>query len=176
MRILHWKHKKEFLMFFIVTTVYFVVPVYAQDGVDTWEKYIVTDRFGDPTGEYVYRKGVFGEGANSRGRKSTQLVNILYHPVQNVVNVALIDTSRFSIPLNILFMGPEAVTLYIKDNSGKTYNFNGTQMSSDDGQVSIEMNKDSSLVSLLRRNDKYKAVIEGNHWKCNFSFTGGMPQ
>jgi len=135
----------------------------------------VTDRFGDETGEYGWGYAVIGEGTNSIGSKSMQLVMVAYHVERNVVGFILKDMSSLSMPLNMLFMGPEAITLYLKDTANKTYSFSGMQMS-DEGAVLIAMNQNVSLLSLLRRKDIYKAVIEGDRWSCSFRFEGGMPQ
>jgi len=85
------------------------------------------------------------------------------------------DQSEFSMPLNMLFMGPEQISLYLKDSNGKTYTFNGNQISLDGRYVMIMINS-TSLMSLLQKNDTYKAVIEGDNWKCDFSFSGNMPK
>jgi hypothetical protein len=116
-----------------------------------------------------------GEGTNLIGRKSTQDVMVFYHIQEGTVGFVLMDTSSFTMPLNMLFMGPEAITVYLKDSAGKTYTFTGNQVT-DQGAVGIRMNNSSTLVSLLRKKDKYKAVIEGDRWKCSFTFSGGMPQ
>lgn len=133
------------------------------------------DRFGDPTGENYYVQKVIGEGRNSIGSTSTQSVGIIYFPDPNAVGIVLVATNGLGLPLNMLFMGTEPITLYIKDSSNKTYEFSGTQVS-DDGAVSIVMNDASSIVGLLRRKGSYKAVVEGDNWRCSFTFNGGMPQ
>jgi hypothetical protein len=143
--------------------------------IGVWSLQTPKDKFGDPTGEKFYVQAVLGEGKNSIGSTSTQVVGISY-PVSNQVAIGLASISTFSMPLNMLFMGPEPITLYIKDSANKTYSFGGTQTSSDGGVVVIAMHNDSDLIGLLRKKGSYKAVIEGGQWSCSFNFNGGMPQ
>jgi hypothetical protein len=163
--------KKALVLFFSLIG----ISLFAQEGFGVWTLEAKTDRFGDPTGSSYYFQVVMGEGKNSIGSTSSQVVGITY-PVADVVAIGLKDTSMFGFPLNMLFMGHESITLYVKDSTNKTYSFNGTQVSSDDGMVTIAMNNNSSLVSLLRQKGSYKAVIEGDRWSCSFTFNGGMPQ
>jgi hypothetical protein len=163
------KNKIPVLLFLLVG-----MSLFAQE-FGVWTLQTETDRFGDPTGVSFYVQLVMGEGKNSIGSTSSQAVVIMY-PVANVIVIRLKDTSMFGFPLHMLFMGPESITLYVKDSTNKTYSFNGTQVSSDDGMVTIAMNNNSSLTSLLRQKGNYKAVIEGNQWSCSFTFNGGMPQ
>jgi hypothetical protein len=147
--------------------------IFAQE-FNKWYPRESKDRFGDPDGDSQFMYVTLGEGINSIGSKSTQGVAVVYYIQLRIVGFALKDTSSFSIPLNMLFMGPETITLYLKDAAGKTYTFNGFQFN-DQGGVGIKMNNNPSLVDLLRKKDTYKSVIEGDRWSCSFTFSGGMP-
>jgi len=158
----------------LALTFAFIVPLNLWAKDFEWTRVEGTDKFGDPDGTYRYQFTTFGEGTNSIGSTSTQFVGILYYMPKSRIGIALKDTSSFSMPLNMLFMGPESITLYVKDSTGKTYTFKGQQIS-DSGGVVIAMN-DNGLLPLLRQKGTYKAVVEGDRWECSFSFDGGMPQ
>jgi hypothetical protein len=160
--------KKAFVLIFLFAG----TSLFALE-IGVWSLQTLTDKFGDPTGEKFYVQIVFGEGKNSIGSTSTQEVGISY--LVNQVAIVLASTSTFRMPLHMLFMGPEPITLYIKDSANKTYSFGGTQISSDGG-VNIAMHNDPDLIGLLRKKGSYKAVIEGDQWSCSFNFNGGMPQ
>jgi hypothetical protein len=162
--------KEAFVLIFLFAG----TSLFAQE-LGVWSLQTQEDKFGDATGKKYYAQTVLGEGKNSIGSTSTQAVCIVY-PLNNLVVIALVSTSTFRMPLNMLFMGPEPITLYIKDSANKTYSFGGTHVLSDDGGVMIAMHNDSDLIGLLRKKDSYKAVIEGNQWRCSFNFNGGMPQ
>jgi hypothetical protein len=151
------------------------IALFAQE-LGKWILEQMIDRFGDPTGESCYLQINMGEGKNSIGSTSSQAVFIGYYPISSSVKILLKDVGMFSFPLNTLFMGPEPITLYIKDSANRTNSFKGNQVSSDDGAVTIRMNDNSNLISLLRQKGSYKAVIEGERWSCSFTFNGSLPQ
>jgi hypothetical protein len=163
--------KREII--FVMTFLVVGMSLFTQE-IGVWSLQINRDRFGDPTGESYYSLGVTGEGKNSIGNTSSQFVFIAY-PISNLVAIGVRSAERFSMPLNTIFMGPEPITLYIKDSANRTYSFTGKQLS-DNSQVTIAMDNNSSLVNLLQQTDSYKAVIEGERWSCSFTFNGGMPQ
>jgi hypothetical protein len=142
-----------------------------------WEFYAPKDRFGDPTGKSQYSQFVLGEGIDSTGRKSSQIVGIIYSSNREIV-VGIVLFGDF--PLYRALFGPELITLYIKDLANRTYSFIGMQSLSEvvgnAHTTVILVNNDTSLFNLLRQKGSYKAVIEGKHWSCSFTFNGGLPQ
>jgi hypothetical protein len=140
-----------------------------------WALMARKDKFGDPTGDSFYAQANFGEGKDVNGRKSLQTVGIMCFWTKSVtksISIFFTAMNASSFPLNMLLFGPEPVTLYIKDSANKTYSFKGTQ----DNDDSITMGNNPNLLSLLRQRGAYKAVIEGEHWSCSFTFNGGLPQ
>jgi hypothetical protein len=134
-------------------------------------------------GNYGMRTTTMGIGTNPAGRWDAQQIMIVCEP-NKLKNVAISLEGGFSgFYLDMFVVGEPKVTLYITDSSGKTYNFNGFEVEVSDmpyggehGIVIMFINN-SSLVSLLKRNDTYEAVLEGNDrgWSCNFTINGGMP-
>jgi hypothetical protein len=162
----------------IVISVLLLLPLsLSAQEFGTWSRQSKTDRFGDPTGEYAYVQPIMGEGTNSIGNKSSQVVVITYSSASgdNVI-IGLKDTGIFSMPLNWLLMGPEPITLYVKDSVSRTHSFSGFQISSDGGMVTAGIPNNANLIALLKKSGSYKAVIEGERWSCSFSFNGGMPE
>jgi hypothetical protein len=145
-----------------------------------WEKIAITDRFGDPTGEISFRQIVSGTGQSSSQERSQQTVLIGYSPNTPTIGFLIKSNSLFSFPLNFFLLEPEKITLYIKDSKNQNYSFDGFQHDKIvEGEwmgIFFLSNEQDRLISLLRKSDSYKAVIEGDSWSCNFTFGGGLPK
>ena len=157
----------------------------AQQEYDKWLLIPGRDRFGDPNEEYTIAKAVIGSAISSTGRSSQQNVAIAYYPtvfvpgsLSLIFQLSNLDGS--SLPLATYFTSTSA-TLHLKDSGGKTYAFNGIAQNNRGTVIisfpNISDNDKSQLLTLLKGNDKYSAVLDGNSrsWKCNFSFSGNMP-
>jgi hypothetical protein len=143
----------------------------------SWKRSNLTDKFGDPTGEYYYTQIVYGTGSSSSQSSSSQGVGIYYYPKNNILAFAIKTNELFSLPLNMFLFRNEPVTLYLKDSANKTYSFSGFQYEKlVEMMMAIVIYPDNELTSLLKMNGAYRAVIEGNDWKCSFTFNGGLPQ
>jgi hypothetical protein len=138
-----------------------------------WKKVFELDRFGDETTNLRIFQTTFGKATNSLGKSSTQAVALGYLIRENAVVVMVKGIDALELPPHVLFMGYEAVKLYIKDSMGRIYTFNGFEVK--DSVVMFEASND--ILSLLRKNEFYKAVVEGKNdsWSCTFSFDGNMP-
>jgi hypothetical protein len=165
-------YRHSFLCFFLFIS----SSLFAQQPGD-WRKLSVPDRFGDATGEYSIVQAVVGSGTNSSGRKSSQAVGIYRFPSDNAVVIGLITLDDFGLPLDMIVLGNPPATLYIKDSSGKTHTFSGFEIENK-GTLGVAFINDRALISLLKKNGTYKAVLEGDDrgWSCSFTFNGGMPE
>jgi hypothetical protein len=165
-------YRHSFFCFFLFIS----SSLFAQQSGD-WFKRSETDRFGDATGEYFILQAILGSGTSSSGRKSSQAVGIYHFLSDNMVIIALVPLDDFGLPLDMIVWGNPPATLYIKDSSGKTHTFSGYE-SEEKGNFGVSFINDRALVSLLKKNGTYKAVLEGDDrgWSCSFTFNGGMPE
>jgi hypothetical protein len=144
---------------------------------DQWNKLQHKDKFGDIIEEYSIHYSTKGTWKNTKGIKSEQNVDLSYAtqdgiPVVVVTILAPMDDVAVPLTRDNMY-----VTLYIKNSNEKTYQFSGMVLEAKT-TLSIIFINSPELVSLLKRKDSYKAVLDGNlrHWDCSFTFNGEMPE
>ena len=171
----------------ILIFVFFTSLLSAQEE-GKWFRQPFTDQFGDQIGDIFMTIQVNqGTGVNAT-RTSPQVIAIMRLGQGNII----LRVQDVNYPNNPIYILPnnvdrEEAILEVRNSIGDTFAFICSLTSTMGGimnfvveplnnHISYDENNPRELIYLLKRNDRYRAILNGETWRVRFEFNGNIPQ